>query len=171
VPHDREICVDVLLRANDVYRPFRLSSKNVLMWTAALLFCGLVYDVAFSPVRVVHTDRGKLFCALLGFAALAAAFVLPYFRMRSNLRRTPAFQSPVHYRITPQGILSESEHGRGELKWSAFIRIVETPSSFLLYRTTRLATYLPKRCFTTTNDILQVRSLISANYRGKWHHR
>jgi hypothetical protein len=97
-----------------------------------------------------------------------ALFLLPYLRVRTMFRKSPALRRPRRLVFGPEGIRFEAEDARGEYKWSLFMRIIETKKVFMLLQTTRAATYIPKRCFHSPSDVELLRQLIRDNFKGKW---
>jgi hypothetical protein len=86
-------------------------------------------------------------------------------------RKAPGFKTPAKYMFDAQGMRFESEDAKGEYKWSVFARILETRKAFALAQTEYAATYIPKRCFTSPNDISLFRQLIRENFKGRWRLR
>jgi YcxB-like protein len=108
--------------------------------------------------------------ALAVFIALGL-LLFPYLRLRSAVRKAPGFKKRARYIFDAQGIRFESEDAKGEYKWSAFATVLETRRAFALAQTDYAATYVPKRCFASPNDIAIFRQLMRDNFKGRWRLR
>jgi hypothetical protein len=166
-----DIVVDVTLEPADVYHPFFWSRQNLAHWVLVLAACLILYGVSplWPPVASASDRNPELFLLylLIGSVSLAL-FLLPYLRVRSMFRKSPALRRPRRLIFRAEGIQFESEDARGEYKWSLFMRIMETRKVFLLLQTAHAATYIPKRCFSSPGDVELLRQLIRENFKGKW---
>lgn len=166
-----ELIVDVKLEPGDVYSPFLWSRQNLIRWILLLAACGILYEMSPSwslDVPFLKGNNGLLYLYLVVAAVALASFLLPYLRVRSMFRKSPAARMPRRLTFSTEGIQFESEDARGEYKWSLFMRIIETKKLFLLLQTANAATYIPKRCFRSPDDVKLLRQLIRDNFKGKW---
>jgi YcxB-like protein len=166
-----ELIADITLEPGDVHHPFLWSWQNLVRWVLALTACLILYEVPpLWPPGVSPSERRTelfLLYLLVGSVALAL-FLLPYLRVRSMFRKSPALRRPRRVIFNAEGIRFESEDARGEYKWSLFLRIIESKKVFVLLQTTHAATYIPKRCFRSPSDVELLRQLIRDNFKGKW---
>jgi hypothetical protein len=107
---------------------------------------------------------------LAAFIALGLV-LFPYLRLRSVFRKAPGFKKPVKYMLNAQGMRFESDDAKGEYNWSVFARVLETRKAFALAQTDYAATYIPKRCFASPEDISIFRQLVRDNFKGHWRLR
>ena len=170
-----EIVVDVELKLHDVYTPFDWNGQNLIRWVLAILAGYIVYDICFSPSSQLQffSDANSISAVIitLGVFIGLGLVLFPYLRLHSMFRKAPGFKGPKKYVFDAQGMRFESEHAKGEYKWSVFARILETRKAFALAQTHYTATYIPKRCFTSPNDILAFRYLVRENFKGRWRLR
>jgi YcxB-like protein len=75
------------------------------------------------------------------------------------------------YTFDSTGIRIQSEDASSDCKWSLYQRGYESPSVFIFSLTSYHATYIPKRCFASSDDIARVRDLIRENMPGRWRLR
>jgi len=167
-----EIAVDVVLKLHDVYTPFDWNRQNLIRWVLAILACYVVYDICFSPSSQLQSfsDANSISAVIVTLAVfiVLGLVLFPYLRLHSMFRKSPGFKSPNKYMFDAQGMRFESEHASGEYKWSVFARILETRKAFALAQTDYAATYIPKRCFASPNDISAFRHLVRENFKGRW---
>jgi hypothetical protein len=111
-------------------------------------------------------------CWWLLFALIILGLTLfPYLRLRAAMKTAPGFQNPTRYDFSSDGLHAVNDVSSADVKWSGFYRILETRTTFILLRSQNFATYVPKRCFRTTREIVLLRQLIMENFKGKWRLR
>ena len=163
------LTVQYILQPADVYDPFIYSWRNVIRWVIVVFACLLVYDIgpSWSSAHLGVGIRPAVLATLLIGFLLFILFFLPWLRVQSMFRKYPAMRRLRALSFSSDGLHIESEDTRADYKWSLFHRIVETPKVFLFIVTPRGATYLPKRCLSTPDEIEILRQLIRENFRGK----
>jgi YcxB-like protein len=171
----RDVVVDVDLRPNDVYTPFRWDRGNLARWVTSIVLCLIFYDLYKSSRATILSFQGGE--SILAIIALLVLFILsgfllfPYLRMRSMFRKSPNIRKTRRYTIGATGITIQSDDSTSDCKWSLFQRAVEMPTVFVFSLTPYQGTYVPKRCFASADDIGRVRRLIRENMPGKWRLR
>jgi hypothetical protein len=172
---NRAVVVDVDLRPNDVYTPFRWDRFNLARWVTSIVLCLIFYDLyKNSRATILSFQGGK---SILAIIALLVLFILlglllfPYLRLRAMFRKSPTMTKTKRYTIGRSGITIQFDDATSDCKWSLFQRAVETPSVFVLSQTSYHGTYIPKRCFASSADIARVRDLIRENMPGRWRLR
>ncbi|HXX19069.1 MAG TPA: YcxB family protein [Candidatus Acidoferrum sp.] len=88
---------------------------------------------------------------------------LIYWRVYSRNRRL--FESRI-VTFTDEGIESEKESGRTEVRWSSFERFKETKNLFLTFQTKDVAGIVPKRAFPNPEAIAEFRKLLASKLPG-----
>ncbi len=165
------VIVDVQLRPEDVYTPFLRSRGNLARWVASVVLCLIFYDLyRDSRATILSFPDGKSILAVIAVLVLfilLALLLFPYLRMRSVFRRFPNIIKTRRYTFNPDGVLIHSEEAHVDCKWSLFRRVVETPSVFLFSYTAQGGAYVPKRCFSSKEDIVRLRKLIREKVGGK----
>jgi len=144
-------------------------------WVLAILAGYIVYDICFSSSsQLQFFPDAKSISAVIVTLAVFICFGLilfPYLRLRSVFQKAPGFKTRAKYMFDDQGMRFESEYAKGEYKWSVFARVLETRKAFALAQTDYAATYIPKRCFMSPNDISLFRQLVRENFKGRWRLR
>jgi len=159
-----ELTVEYTLKLWDVYSPFRLSRNNLARWVSAALLCYILYDFC---THSAETSSILAIVILLSIFVLLALLLFPVLRLLALFRGTPAFARPKRITFRPDIILSESAEAKGEIKWTFFTWIFETPTAFVFSHGKVGETYIPKRCFATKQDIALLRELIRQHFKGK----
>jgi hypothetical protein len=166
-----ELVVDVVLEVRDVYTPFDWNRPNLIRWILAILASYIVYDICFSPSNQLQflPDANSISAVIVALAVfIALGLVLfPCLRLRSVFQKAPGFKKPVKYMLNAQGLRFESADAKGEYNWSVFARVLETRKAFALAQTDYAATYIPKRCFASHEEIVRLRQIIVENFKGK----
>jgi hypothetical protein len=172
---NRNVVVEVDLKPNDVYTPFRWDRGNLARWVTAMLLCLIFYDrYEESRATILSFPGGESILAiivLLVLFILLALLLFPYLRVRAMFRKSPAMTKTRRYTFAVTGITVQSEDANSGCKWSLFQRAEETPDVFVFSLTSHAAMHVPKRCFTSSDDVARVRDLIRENLLGKWRLR
>jgi hypothetical protein len=172
---NRDVVVDVDLKPNDVYTPFRWDRNNLARWVTSIVLCLIFYDLyKSSRATILSFQGGESILAVIGLLVLFILFGLllfPYLRVRAMFRKSPGMTKTRRYTIGAAGIAVQSDDATSDCRWSLFQRAVETPTVFVLSQTSYQGTYIPKRCFASPDDIVRVRDLIRENMAGKWRLR
>jgi len=170
-----EVSVEYSLRLSDVYTPLQWSWPNLRRWVLVLIIWCAVNDLCLSQTSYFRSfPEGAPLGSYVILAAILATVwlvVYPFYQVWSLFRSTPAFRRPRSVTFSANGIHFESEDGRGDWKWSAFARIIETRGNFVFAQSSRSATYVPKRHFHTPDEIQALRKLIVEHHKGKWRLR
>jgi len=167
-----EVTVQIELRPEDIYDPFRYSWGNVSRLVLALLLGYIVYttrDTWASDGSKLAPAAGILTLLVSLGLVLLTVFLYPYLRVRSLFHDTPTFRKPRNLSFNAEGIRLNSEDAQGNYNWSVFRNILETRKAFVFAQTTRSTSgvFVPKRCLSGPEDIAAIRRLVRANYSGK----
>jgi hypothetical protein len=167
-----EISVEVTLRPNDVFHPFMWLRFNLWRWVVAIVLCLVVWDRFLAPESSLNTypDAEALREVIIAITVLIlfGLLVFPYLRMLAAFRASPALQRKRRVTFSSDGILWNAQDADANTKWPLFTDISETPRSFV-FQTGKYSagTYVPKRCFSSHDQIVQLRQLIRTNFHGK----
>ena len=101
--------------------------------------------------------------------AIIAVLVLWYGAMRSiatwnisrQLRNAPAAQGSHTWTIGLDGINIAGPLSRGDLKWEAIIKVLESKEDFFFYTAPKFAQFLPKRSVLGDESLVRLRTLIT----------
>lgn len=99
---------------------------------------------------VVNAMDGQARGAILGFFIAVMSFVLVPVSIRSTAKRqvaqTKAFQKPLEYELTEEGVMTRQDEAEALTKWEEFQKVVSTGSILILYITRVRAIIFPKEC-------------------------
>jgi hypothetical protein len=97
------------------------------------------------------------------FVALTITHLsMPYIVHRRVYRRNPLLFEMRTVTFTDEGIKSETETRIVEAKWSSFKMFKETKNLFLTYQTKDVVGIVPKRAFSSPEDVAQFRRLLAS---------
>ena len=124
-----------------------------------VFLCGLLLlllhpEVFWGPVFIA--------CAVLIFLL---HFAGPYIAHRRIYTRNPRIYGQRTVNFDEQGIRSDTQLGHIEAPWSSFERFRETKNLFLLYQTKDYAGIVPKRVFSSPEQLAEFRNLIGSRVR------
>lgn len=112
-----------------------------------LLLLGGLFGAAFGP--------GFLFATIRVSSFIAA---------KSLVRNTPALQGPTRWTFSDAGIRTDGPTAQSEVQWKSFTQIRETKRQFLLYPQNNIAYVVPKRCFSTVNEMVTFREMVRKRF-------
>jgi hypothetical protein len=169
-----QVTVEVKLKPNDVSTPFDWTFQNLFRWVVAAVIAYAVYDVCFSAGQRLESlpdaESIKAVLVTLAIFIVLGLVLFPYLRLVASIRKNHAFRKVVSFTLTSDGVQLRSEDAKGDYKWTLFTHVFETKKAFVLSQG-GYGTYLPKRCFASSDDINAVRQLIRDNFKGKWRLR
>ena len=85
---------------------------------------------------------------LILIIALVILLYLPwtlFLRAASQAKATPAFQKPLHYRLSDEGIEVSQDETTEQMAWEGMVKAISTPKSIVVYTTAVNACIFPKR--------------------------
>jgi YcxB-like protein len=77
--------------------------------------------------------------------------------------RDPRRSSGFKYHVTDSGMHIEGSTGSSDLNWTAFLEVREVSGAFFMFVTGALFHIIPKRCFSSSEDMVRFREIIRAN--------
>lgn len=167
----RVLRVEVALKPNDVYTPFRWERGNLIRWVACIALCLIFYDLyTNSAAALLSFPDGRSILALVGILAvfiLLGLLVFPYLRIRAMFRKSPGMSRTRRYAFSSNGVSVQSDDANSDCKWSLFQRVLETRTAFVLYMRSGGAMYVPKRCLISVGDLTLMREILRQNMSGK----
>lgn len=143
--------------AGNLKWPFWLLSLIYLIPVAGAVFAlvakvmGLSIPVSFAGLW------GALFLPVF---LLYLRFGAPYIAARVLFKNNANLKAPIHYSISDDLVTQEMATGRAELRWSTFVRVRETSDLFLMYVQKQLAHPIPKRAFTSAEEVSRFREIV-----------
>lgn len=84
---------------------------------------------------------------LILIIALVILLYLPwtlFLRAASQAKATPAFQKPLHYRLSDEGIEVSQDETTEQMAWEGMVKAISTPKSIVVYTTAVNACIFPK---------------------------
>ena len=93
--------------------------------------------------------NGSLVWFLVAFMFLIVNPRTMKLRAKAQVQNTPAFQKPLEYEFTEEGVMVSQEEAKATTKWEDFTKAVSTQKSVILYMGRVRAFVLPKECMGT----------------------
>ena len=158
----REIRLEVALDETDVVRA---SWELLLRRAGALLviWCVLAGVVAYLSLQSFAPIDWR---TLIATTALVVGpptilIVLVAWNARRQFRQARDDLRPIHYCIHDDGMDIASVKRSGWIPWEGFRDAIEIPSAFLVFLEKDQHYLLPKRCFTGSDDVDELRKLLA----------
>ena len=132
---------------------------HIVFWT---FICLSIFFGALSTFRFGTESNG--FPMLLygfGFVVLVRVF-LPW-NLRRQFSKRPDHDAEIEWRISEEGLRSKTPHGKSEVSWAAFFKVVETKRGFLFYPSSRIFHWLPRAGFASDLEFEKVSQLAEKN--------
>ena len=159
---------------------FRLTTRD-LYWVyfRTLLRLWLLIPIAICMMGILalsalsdFTVRTSYLVPALGFVAVAAAlvgigFALPYLLARNTFKTSPLFQGELSCTFTDSGVEMKTAASQSRVDWSGFHRAVELGDFVLLYMSSRVFYIVPKKSFSSVDQLEAFKSLLRRKMEGK----
>jgi hypothetical protein len=114
----------------------------------------------------METSSSILQFSFVALFAFFVALIVPRLRARMSLGG-PVAREQRNISVSPQGVSVESSVFSATYNWTAFTLIKETKDSLLLFTAPIVALILPKRAFSSPDELQQFRSLIRGYFPGR----
>lgn len=144
--------------------------------TTGVLYDYMLHHAYTSLSGILGTCVG--FVMLLGYfktmqfiyliGAVVVIFYLPcsyFLRAKQQATLTPAFQKPLHYMMTEEGVSVSQDDETQFQQWDAMVKAVSTRSSIILYTSKTNASIFPRKDLGA--DVPKVIEMISTHMPPK----
>jgi len=153
---DEFVAVNTLIRRRAwLMRPF----FRVLL--LVMILFGL-FSIGFS---VYQRSWGLLAMLVAVGIVVATNKPLNVWGWRRQFKKQPAEDTGIEIQFTPSLISSNTELGKSELVWDAFIEVVEAKNGFLLFVTPQICNWLPIHSFQNDSDITAFKTLAKSKVK------
>ena len=157
------IAVEVTYTEADYLRVIRFTTNRQTKTFTIMLVLGTVI-LALLVYRA--NPDGFHWWAIPAIAGLLFLFFyLVRFMQRFNvgrqLKSVPGINEPYVFTFSEEGIAIVGRLSNANIKWEAIVKARESKSDFLFYTTKRFAQFLPKRAFVNSEDMNNLRVLLS----------
>ena len=120
----------------------------------------LTVGVVFAGSSIAREQLFPIMIFLWVFLVLTQLFTR--WRIARSFRSNAALQTPVRYAVSTNGVSLDASWGSARQAWSVYRRAGESRSAFYLYMSHMQAQILPKRCFTSPEQMDRFRQLVRA---------
>jgi hypothetical protein len=144
------------------FTPYKWVVLGISSGVLSAMFVVVIFpQIAKSPDRWLEILLVGLI-GLLGWPAILVGAIHLNSRKaaKSLLRSAPARQGPTHWLFSDSEVQMIAPTGSSNIEWKAFIRVRETGLQFLLYPQDQIAYVIPKRSFSTKEQISRFKELI-----------
>lgn len=130
----------------------------------ALLFWGILVRF-FGPTSGDGPNGLKWFALALLCYLLVASFVVIPRRCRRTFSQRKDLHRPCAFSVSQAGLVFENEHVVGTYPWSDFVKWKEGKSVILLYMSDNMCHVLPKRFFSSEQELQEFRAFVSGHVK------
>ena len=138
---------------------------RTIMRRQPTFWVGPVLGVATLVLGITKDDT---VAKVWGFIVLALAggsfWVVPTLRWKQS----PKLADEQEHTFTDGGIFIRAGKERGQLPWSFYSRVTETPRLYVLLRSTRQGNFVPKRGFISPDAEARFREIAATQVRTPW---
>jgi hypothetical protein len=138
--------------------------RPVFRWTGYFLGALVVVVIMISAFQAIagQGDFSPLIIlgGCLAYLAFLFAFLVPR-RARKTFRQQKTLQLPYSYELTDELIIATAEYGGTKLTWDYFQKWKEGKTIFTVYQSDRIMQMIPKRVFTSPEEMAQFRELLT----------
>lgn len=157
------------LRAGDLYWLFFSNAVRKLIYARWIVVMVLIVLVALGTRYIVFVAVLLLppFLYLLLGGIIYVAVVLPYLRSRSFVRATMGTSNTLSCAVGPQGIHVQRQGSQAHHDWTTVRNAKQTSSLILIYFDGHSALVIPKRCFASSQQLDDFRSVVATHAKSK----
>jgi hypothetical protein len=157
------------LRIGDLYWLFFSNAIRNLIYTRWIVAIVLILLVALGTQYIAFVALLLLppFLYLLLGGLIFVAAVLPYLRSRAFVRATMGTSSTLSCKIGLQGVDVRRQGSQAHYDWGAVRNAKQTSSLILIYVDGHSALVIPKRCFASSQQLNDVRSIVAAHAKSR----
>jgi YcxB-like protein len=137
--------------------------RTALLWNVLFgVSLAVLTYFAYEAIRIGATNdiSGLLWAAGIVLFVGFFRFATPLVAARDFVRKNPNALGPVTQTVSSSGVRVQGERGEGTSPWNAYQRVRETRDLFLLYAQSNFAIIVPKRCFSSPDEIERYRQII-----------
>ncbi|MFZ5987947.1 MAG: YcxB family protein [Bacillota bacterium] len=147
-------------------------NKILLFWLGFLI----LVCIAFVPIIVVASAEDPEFLFILPLLALAilffsGIFLLPgtmaYLIQRNNYKKSKLLGELQCYEFNEEAVRISSSSGSFSLIWNDIFKVQELKPGFLIYSSPVKVFIIPRRCFTSQEQLDKFRSVLSSRVDKK----
>lgn len=128
----------------------------LLFWIVVVLVMSVYMAIAHSTEILIPILVGSL----LAYLWFAFGFWTPN-RCRKTFRQLKMLQMPFSFEFTDGVIITKSECSEAKLTWDHFRKWKEGKDLFTLYQSDRMMQMIPKRVFSSPEEMTQFRELLA----------
>jgi hypothetical protein len=167
--------IDVLsdLRIGDLYWLFFSNAIRELIYARWVVAMVLILLVALGTQYIAFVALLLLppFLYLLLGGLIFVAVVLPYLRSRAFVRATMGSSTTLSCTIGPRGVDLRRQGSQAHYDWETVRNAKQTSSLILIYFDGHSALVIPKRCFASSQQLNDVRSIVAAHAKSRVRQR
>jgi hypothetical protein len=127
-----------------------------------------VGPVLGAATLALGVAKGDTVARVWGVIVLAIAGASFWIVPRLRWRQSPRLADEQEHTFTEAGIFIRAGKERGQLPWSFYARAAETPHVYVLLRSGRQGSFVPKRGFVSPDAEAAFRTLAAAKVRTSW---
>jgi hypothetical protein len=161
--------IDIQLRIGDVYWLYVTRAVSTGWFVRGYVAVGLILLLAVAPERLAFLAILVLppFVFLPLALCLYLLLVKPYLSARAVVQQTHGQSASIHYSFNERGIEVKTAHSELHYDWVAVTKAKQSAHLFVLHLSKYSAIILPKRCFTTPEQLSVFVGLVSQNVTKK----
>jgi hypothetical protein len=150
----------------DLWQATRFKYLIWILYPLGLFYLYWAFAIFMNDGYTTETSSSILQFCFVGLFVFFGAFIVPRLRAIMSLKG-PVAREQRNISLSPQGITVESPVFTATYNWTAFTLIKETKQSFVLFTAPIVALIMPKRAFSSPDELQQVRSLIGECFPGR----
>lgn len=151
-----------LTRANRDIAFGRFTPYKWTVFAAGAAILSAMFAYFFVPEVTALKILLLGFIGLVGWPAflVAMTYLNSMRASKSLLESTPALKGPTHWLFSDGTIRVDFPTGNSHLEWAGIMRVRETATQFLLYPQNLMAFVIPKRFFSSREQVSRLREMI-----------
>lgn len=128
----------------------------VVFIAAVLIYAETHHSPDFDSAKIINGFESWYFIVPMICVLIP---LMPFIAARKAMR-DPRTKAGFKYRFSRDAIQLEGAAGKSELNWAAFVDVREVPAAVFLFINRQFFHLIPKRCFTTPQDLASFREIL-----------
>lgn len=153
------------MNQNGIEFSVQMTVKEVYKYTMYHVYSGfsgrfgLIVSIAALLMLIINfsniDDKTKTVLIILGLWFTVLEPLMALSRVKLQVKRNKTYQQPLNYRVDENGITVSQNEQSQSVGWDRLVKIVETPSQFLVYSSRIHSFVFPKNMMECQEDAMR----------------
>ncbi|MFB2894611.1 YcxB family protein [Aerosakkonemataceae cyanobacterium BLCC-F50] len=130
--------------------------RKILMWIIAIFF----FILGLLSIIIIPAEPSSYIFLVLGICYIPLVKLIERYNLARIWKSQPSIREPITLEANEEGITLKSTLFESNIKWQVYTKFVETNKLLMLYQSNQSFNLLPKRAFSTNEQLNEFRELL-----------